>query len=135
MEPSATLSPPVPETAAEPPRFYHYSLVTPRVEQSWQNERERWMMRDKYGHSHKPTVGQGIFGGIAISILGFCMAAGVTGTPTLGYVGWLLVIVGIAVGVEICRKAEAYNNAEQKYYAEVERIESELAGLDFAPER
>lgn len=106
-----------------------YQNELERLDREWQIEREKYMVADKYGRRHVPTVGGGIAGAAFIGVFGVfwtVMAFAITGgAPDFGpfviakvffpLFGVAFTVFGVYLGIHSARKAEEYNRALAAY--------------------
>ena len=99
------------------------------IDNQWQMEREKLMVRDKHGNRHVPTRGSSTASGIAIAVFGclwIVMALSITSSaPSVGpfamskvlfpAFGVLFIAFGIFNSASSFKKAEQYERAERRY--------------------
>src|SRR4051794_21535805 len=108
-----------------------YQNELERIDREWQIEREKYMVPDRFGRRHVPTVGGGLTGAVVIGVFGVfwtIMAFSITsGAPDEGPFGLVKVffplfgvvftVFGVYMGIQAAGKAEAYNRAFAAYQA------------------
>ena len=106
-----------------------YQNELERIDREWQIEREHFMVADKHGRRHIPTVGTGqltAVGGGLFGVFWTVMAFGITsGAPDVGpfsiakvffpLFGVVFTVGAMVYGVHLVNKANAYNKAFAAY--------------------
>lgn len=95
-----------------------YRQTLEDIDREWEQEREQYMVTNKHGHRHIPSMaGSGIG---CVVIVGFglfwtVMASQVGGGP-FALFGVLFIVIGVVTSVISYNKAEAYRSAERDYH-------------------
>lgn len=120
-----------------------------RLDIDWEKEKEEYKVSGRYGHRYLPKKGTSAAGGVLVTMFGIfwtIFAFGVTTRFTWQYAerdhgpplifdmlfplfGVVFVISGIMWSVNAYRKAEAYEQAEQRYLDRKDRLREQLADL------
>jgi hypothetical protein len=99
------------------------------IDRAWQIEREQYLVADRYGRRHVPTVGYGLGGAVVVGVFGVfwtIMAFAITsGGPDEGpfglakvffpLFGVVFTVAGIGYGIYSASKAEQYQKAFKAY--------------------
>lgn len=121
----------VAETLAAQLAETRYQNELDRIDREWAIEKEKYMVADRYGRRHVPTVGTGrataIIGGVFgafWTIMAFSITSGAPefGAFTLAKVffplfGVVVTVGSIGYGIYLTGQAEAYNRAFAEYRA------------------
>jgi DNA-directed RNA polymerase subunit RPC12/RpoP len=82
------------------------------IDRSWEREEQRYMVRDQYGNTHRPSEMASVFVGCVMATIGlFYMAVGDGGLV----VGPLVILGGLIVGLVGNHQAIKYQNARRRY--------------------
>jgi DNA-directed RNA polymerase subunit RPC12/RpoP len=87
------------------------------LDRQWEREREGYMIADKHGRRHVPTVAGSVFGGVAAAVFGVvwtAMAANMGGGG-LAVFGVVFIVLGVGIGLHSYSKAQDYLVAERRY--------------------
>nr|WP_166830824.1 hypothetical protein [Thalassoroseus pseudoceratinae] len=109
------------------------------LDREWEAERQSLMITGKHGHTHVPTKGGTVIGGVVISgfgVLWTIFAFGITSQIPVGFAkifplfGVIFVTAGIAMSIHAYRKAELYEQAERRYRQQRATLLSRLEGQE-----
>lgn len=82
------------------------------IERAWDREERSYMVRDKYGNTHRPNQFGSLFAGCALSAIGFFFLL----TEGDGIViGGVMICFGIGIAIVGNHQAIRYQNARRRY--------------------
>lgn len=104
-----------------------YQTELSHIDRAWDREEQRFMVRDQYGNTRRPSQMGSIVGGCAVAAFGFFfMFTGREGV----FVGLVAMGVGLAVSLVGNQQAIKYQNARRRYHRRRNDVRLEDYRLD-----
>jgi hypothetical protein len=128
-----------PEPVQEQLTQVRYQNELARIDREWENERLKYLVRNRYGIRQVPTAGIGIAAAVVGGVFGTLwtiMAIAITGSaPNMGpfsivkiifpLFGVCFIVFGIAMGIYVYRRTQQYQERFQAYQARRQSVRSD----------